>query len=511
MTYLFTSPDNIPYPEPGTKIADTSSSENLINLLQQQAVLTQVALSAINGSAIKIRGNADGLNLNTMFLPSQHFGAWNVTSGGGATPLPDGFAGSGSIWVIGGSQYTVTQYLSGRDQNTVWQRTCLNSTATPAVWSEWKSDRGAQSPADGRNLDEMFNLVDFGVHSISYNGGALGMPAGFFGQGDLYVSGSSRFRAIQEIVSREQNAAWRRYCINASATPAVWSEWVVTVEPQVSNATHVTVGDSLGNLLGSNVGTNMPGISVSNRGYNGETTDGILLRIGAKRTRWTVSGGVIPASGSVAISTDQVLALPDFATVYSGHLNGVNGNIGWDGAGSYVFNRAEAGSDVTASGKVLFEPRWTAQIQFMTLIDTMGRNDISLSSVGVDDDVITHIKANYVELFNWAKAERKQVLFLGTLNRTTEPEGHANYALVAELARWLKDTFPGNYLDWRKYIVHQAIYDLGITPTAEDLANMANDCPPPSVMTDATHPIPEAASKTWEKLIRPWELAKGWI
>ncbi|QDY64886.1 hypothetical protein FQA45_00355 [Glutamicibacter halophytocola] len=470
------------------------------------------ATMAILDKTPRIRGNADGMNLNTLFLPSQHFGSWEITSFGGATPLPVGFEVRGLLTIHGGTQFSVVQTLTGRNQNTTWTRTCYDSSAATPVWSPWKSDRGAQPDADGRDLNAMFELVDFGIHEIIYSGGAKNMPAGFFGKGTLEINGGTKFTVTQTLTCREQATTWQRVGQNTSLATPLWSDWVVLSKPPISNPSQIAIGDSLGALLASNVGTTMPGIGVSGRGWNGETSDGINIRIGAKRTVWKVTGGSIPASGSIAITTDMNLDLTASVSFYTGHLNGIAGKIDWNPTdGSFVFTRDAAGSAVPSSGKVLFEPRWTAQVQFMTFNITMGRNDLSLDAVGADVDTVTHIKANYRELTDWIMAERKRALVLGTLNRTTEPIGHVNHTRILELESWMRDTYPGSYLPWRRYIIDQVIYDLGITPTAGDLANMANDCPPPSVMTDITHPTAAAANKTWEKLIRPWQLAKGWI
>ncbi|MBF6672452.1 pyocin knob domain-containing protein [Glutamicibacter sp. FBE19] len=511
MTYSYTSPDNIPYPLPGSKIADTTSSENLTKLLEQQATSTQSAITGRDNASIRIRGTADVANLDN-YVGQAYFGLYTIGSGNGMPPLPIGALSRLELIVHGTDLYDTTHTLTARDSNMTWQRTCLQPTAIPKVWSPWKSDTGAKPPADGRDLNTMFELIDFGVHEITYNGGATNLPPGFYGKGTLEVDGATKFTVTHTLIAREQNVVWQRQGVNTSLPEPVWSNWAIVGQPAISNTTQVVIGDSLGNLLASNVGDNMPGIGVSGRGWNGETSDGINMRIGAKRTVWKVTGGSIPASGGVAVTTDMNLDLTASASFYTGHLNGIAGRIDWNPTdGSFVFTRDTAGSVVPSSGKVLFEPRWTAQVQFMTLINTMGRNDLSLDAVGADADTVTHIQANYQELAAWAKADRKRICFLGTLNRTNEPIGHENHTRVLQLEAWLKSNQPGSYLPWRRYIIDQVIYDLGITPTARDLENMANDCPPPSVMADITHPTAAAADMTWEKLIGPWELAKGWI
>jgi len=213
----------------------------------------------------------------------------------------------------------------------------------------------------------------------------------------------------------------------------------------------------------------------------------------------------------VTITTDMTLAFQELDMDYTGHLNGVNGKINRTGTSTFAFTRTTAGTAVPSAGKVLFDPRWAAPNQFMAFGVTMGRNDISFETAGMEGDVVDHVFGNYQELIEWQRANRKLLFILGTLNRWNEPAGHERYEQVVALNKRLRDAYPSHYIPWREYIVHQVIYDLGITPTAEDLANMANDCPPPSVMADMTHPTQAAGKATADYLIRPWMLAKGWF
>lgn len=506
----FTAPDLIPWPT-GADTIGNKTGDWLAKTLEEQAKQTQKALTERDGVNFRRRGSAEGNNLDTMFVPSQHFGTWDITSFGGATPLPSEFVSRGVLEITGATQFNVTQRITARDQNTTWHRTALDTSASTPVWSAWKTVAGAQGSANGRDLNFMFDWLDFGVHDVNAGGATSNLPAGFRGRGTLEITANSKYTVVQRLTSREQSVTWQRTGQDVSSVNPTWSAWAIVTGPAFPDATQVVIGDSLALLLGENVGSTMPDAAVAIRGWSGDTTDGITTRIGAKRTIWAVQGGSIPASGNVPVTTTMKLALPQFNTVYTGHLNGVAGKLYWTSDDGFYFTRDAPGTAVASPGKSVFEPRWTMQTQFMTFLITMSRNDLSLNSQGVDVSVEEHIKGNYLELTNWIEAGQKRMGVLGTLNRTNEPIGHQNHTRVLELERWWKDTYPGSFIPWRRYIIDQAIYDLGITPTPADLTNMANDCPPPSVMADITHPTPAAAQMTWQKLIRPWQLGKGWV
>lgn len=424
MTYLYTSPDSIPYPTGASRIGDSTSPENLRELLQQQAVLTQAALAGRDSVTPRGRGNADGIDLNSLWEP-KHFGTWEVFAGNSPN-LPSGFQSRGALEVIGGSQFSVTQRITARDQNRVYRRTATNTTTNPVQWSGWLVDR----------------LPD------STSVGAIAM-----------------------------------------------------------------VGDSLAasHNLAESLNTLLPGVNVYKRAWNGETSDGILWRLGALPTYWTVAGGTIPAGTTpVTVTTTQKLALPDFATNYTGSLNGVPGVIRHDGAGGFEFTRTTAGASTPAPNRILFDTSWTATTATHILGIIMGRNDVSLGSVGVDSDVASHVAGNFVRLVDWMVAQKKIFFVMGTINRTNEPRGHARHSMVVELNDLVRGLFPGNFIDVRRYLIDQCIYDLGITPTPEDLENIANDCPPPSVMVDITHYTDAAAAMISEKLLKPWLIGKGY-
>lgn len=97
----------------------------------------------------RMRGSANGMNLDEMFDPIKHFGWWEVDVDGGAYPLPDGFTvpagftGKGRLEILGATEFSVVQRLTARWSGVTWDRTCVNTLTQK--WTEWRSDRGRTS------------------------------------------------------------------------------------------------------------------------------------------------------------------------------------------------------------------------------------------------------------------------------------------------------------------------------------------------------------------------------
>lgn len=244
--------------------------------------------------------------------------------------------------------------------------------------------------------------------------------------------------------------------------------------------------------------------------WNGETSDGINVRNGSKKTRWFVNEEVIPSSGSVSITPVGVLDFSTANTYMSGSMLGVPGRITMNEGGNFAFVRDESGSSISAVGKVSFVS-WPADYRNSLGFVLMGRNDVSQQSRGLESNVSNHVLSNYYQFLEYMNTVHDQVVTLGTLNRTTEPRGSQGYEDVLRINDELENRRPGKHINVRKYMVHQAIYDMGITPTSEDLQNMSLDAPPPSIMQDITHPMESAWVVTCDNLIIPWLVGKEFV
>lgn len=120
-----------------------------------------------------------------------------------------------------------------------------------------------------------------------------------------------------------------------------------------------------------------------------------------------------------------------------------------------------------------------------------------------------HIRAMHNNLGEEAK---KHCLILSVCNGIAdkEGEGSAPHKNIIRLNNVLKASFVDQYIDVRTYMVCQAIYDLGIEPSKQDLEDMAQDAIPRRFLSDNVHFNTlgyEATGKYLARIIKE----RGWI
>lgn len=254
----------------------------------------------------------------------------------------------------------------------------------------------------------------------------------------------------------------------------------------------------------------LDGVTVSNAGYGGRTIDEIRFHVG-EEAFWvdSVNGGVIPASGSVPVTVKRKFGLPQTGErVFYGSLMGVNGNLTHDGYGNWSFLRSAAGEAVSAPGSMILKR--PVLYPSATSIIWAGRNDFNYDVKGNEASVLEHCKSSMLEWINSLPGNNPQFAVVSVVNRSAEGVGTAGYEGIIAFNEWLAETFPGRYIDVRSWMVNNAIYELGLEPTAADLAAMANDAPPPSIMDGGSHYTKPVAPLLAE-IFKDWLVGKGYV
>lgn len=234
------------------------------------------------------------------------------------------------------------------------------------------------------------------------------------------------------------------------------------------------------------------GVEVFNLGTSGWATDEVAAKIGALPIPLTVANNKIPASGTVAVTTTADLS--GFRAVgtnvyINGSINGVAGTLTRGTSNtSLTFQRKTAGAETSVSPGTIYVPEYSGHDADTTVI-LLGRNDVGLNIKGNDASVAEHIAKSVQRIVDWHSRQLKQVLVLSPTTNTGEVQGTNGYNTVVQAGEMLAEWNGPKYFDLRKYLVTQAIYDLGITPTATDLQKMQGDTLPPSIMDpgDGTH------------------------
>lgn len=107
---------------------------------------------------------------------------------------------------------------------------------------------------------------------------------------------------------------------------------------------------------------------------------------------------------------------------------------------------------------------------------------------------------------------KTHVLVLSICNGIADAEykGSVPHARILQLNKVLEESFGDRFIDVRSYMVNKAIYDMGMTPTSQDLEDIKKDCIPRSFFKDNVHFNTlgyEATGKYLAKVIKE----KGWI
>ena len=183
--------------------------------------------------------------------------------------------------------------------------------------------------------------------------------------------------------------------------------------------------------------------SVPNLGVGGQTSTQIAVREGGVQSTATISGGVIPASGSVTVTFPigyEPITSQGPSGGVSGNIANVHGVVTLSGS-TYSFTRSTAGSAVAVSSAPLvidqpyagsFDVIWS------------GRNDYSSGLV------LSNIQKMVGALNN-----PTQYLVLSVLNGNypSEVSGQSNFATVVNLNSALAAAFSGHYLDIRSLLI----------------------------------------------------------
>lgn len=267
-------------------------------------------------------------------------------------------------------------------------------------------------------------------------------------------------------------------------------------------------GDHTNSLPGT-FATHNPASVVYNGGVSGQAAEEVAVRQGGMTLHLQVVGGVIPASGAVKVITDDILGWRlDRLWWCEGSLGGVVGTVVRSG-NRFEFRRDEPGEVVRVQGSVPFVSRDGVSMRDHVQVLFVGRNDIGYASAS--GDPVTRVMNAYQAMVDYLPAGQR-ALVLGTTTGTWETRGTGGYNTIISINTALAARYPLSYWDARSWLVHDAIYAIGATPTEQDRINMAADTLPPSIMVpnDTVHYSPATAAALADE-IREQLRQRGWI
>lgn len=269
----------------------------------------------------------------------------------------------------------------------------------------------------------------------------------------------------------------------------------------------ITMAETYPALLAADLG-----VSYYNGGVGGQTTEDIITRQGGIQLALTVANNIIPASGSVdvtVVTPTTVGSASQNGIIGAGTLAGVAGTLSRTTAGVWTFTRTGSGADTPCPpGTPFIVDAAVAQATNVQIIGA-GRNDIGLGSTSA---IVDRVVGAYVKAVDRLRAQAyaPKFILLGTFTATNEPAGSTGYQRVTGINQQLAELYPDNFVDARRYLIDHGLADAGITPTADDLAKIAADTLPPSLMYDSIH-YTENGHLAVKNVVKAAMQSKGWF
>ena len=134
-----------------------------------------------------------------------------------------------------------------------------------------------------------------------------------------------------------------------------------------------------------------------------------------------------------------------------------------------------------------------------------GRNDDWTSP----DPIMVALEASVQRLIE-AGNKRFVVMTVLNGNYAAEVAGQSRYDQLMAINRAIIKRWPQNTLDIRRWLIDRALSDLGITPTTQDSADIANDIVPTSLRSDNIHLTGTAYGGVGQQ-VAAFITSKGWL
>lgn len=246
-----------------------------------------------------------------------------------------------------------------------------------------------------------------------------------------------------------------------------------------------------GDSLTANSGASAAALSallgrpIVTQGIGGQDSREISARQGGVPSRVTVTGGVIPASGSVEITLTQKLR--SSATAWKGVISGVAGSFTPTNLTSYLvgtFTRDTAGIPVKVPSGTPFQTGYDYRAHWPII--WLGRNNFKLSTDAAQ------IASDLAGMLAWCTADAREHALVYSI--PPWPGEYVGGPYANERARLdqanaaIRDVAPTAFVDTSAILRNlDVLTAVGITPTADDIAAVANDATPPSFQTADGH------------------------
>lgn len=246
-------------------------------------------------------------------------------------------------------------------------------------------------------------------------------------------------------------------------------------------------------------------VNAYNGGQGGEGIRQIAARHGAVPALMTAVGGIIPASGPVAVTTNAYFPASNGRSTL-GSLSGVPGTYTRSADGlSATFTRSTPGTATPSPANSKFTPLFGATMRDRNIIFLAGRNSFLYGA-----DPFETVQCMR-QMIDYLTPRVKRVMIFEIPPKNTEVTGSNDRKTLDTINTLLKTSFPEYFVDMASWLRTQAAATAaGVTFTQQDLTDIANGVTPTSFTSDGLHfsqPCGTAiAYRTQQEAIK-----RGWI
>lgn len=290
-----------------------------------------------------------------------------------------------------------------------------------------------------------------------------------------------------------------------------------TVYPAIPDRAVFAFGDSLTAGVGGTAGQGgyptmlrtmltSAGVPVTNYGIGGQHTNEIAARQGGAPAL-TTAPVTIPATTTgviVPISLDLLFQSAVTTRTGTGSFLGIHGTIA-NNAGTYTFTRDTAGTATPLPVGTPFVSDEGVTAEAGIQVWFPGRNDLSqVQNLSMIEPFLTR-------MHGYLKPYVHRALILGVTGAVSEVAGSVKYTVMNAYNASAAATYGASFIDINRYLIDRGLTDAGITPTAQDTTDLANDVIPSSLhssdglhFTDATYQL--IAQQVYNRIV-----AQGWL
>lgn len=341
--------------------------------------------------------------------------------------------------------------------------------------------------------------------------------------GDFYLSG----KRIVQTLGDSSDRLWVAMLEDGST---VIPGLVAGAGPEID-----CFGDSLTEGAGGG-GTTYPialqsilGTPVYGRGIGAQTSTQISMRQGGNVARVTISADQIVSGANVITEIDGVVLSssggmaanknhPFPLSSQSGNLErreivtiqGVKGVLRRTASGG-VPSTVETYTFTPLGGQYL--PVTCPPQSPMRFTARLGEDHIQILWLGRNDNQSPdQIKSNVAHCVNRLRDTGGRYLILSVLNGAYGDEGAGNaaYDVIVGVNNDLEELYPRNFVDIRRLLISEGLARAGITPTAQDETDIANDIPPSSLRNDNIH-LNAAGYTVVAEILAEQLRSRGWL